>query len=308
MKVKNNYKVWFYFIALVLIWGSSFILIKNGLNGYTVWQAATIRLVSAFFVMFFFAIRHIRKIPSEKVPVILLVSLLSMVFPSYLFSIAQSQISSALAGILNALVPMFTSVLGLLFFRKSINKLQWLGLAIGFISASFLILITTGSTFSLNEYALLIIVATICYGLNFNIVKTYLSDVNSLHVTTIAVSFSGIFGFLFLFFSGYDSYINVSEQQVFPLLSLITLGVLGTALAQFMQNQLIQKSSAVFASSLTYLIPVVAVLWGVLDGEKLVFWHYLGMLGILIGVLILNKFGKSKNNLAYDKKTKVLNA
>ncbi len=292
MKVKDNYIVWFYFILLVLIWGSSFILIKNGLKGYSIWQSATIRLVSAFSVMAFFAVRHLRKIPRKKVPIILLVGLLSMFFPSYLFCAAQTLINSAMAGILNTLVPLFTSIMALTFFGKSITKSQWLGLAIGFFSATFLILVNSTGEFSFNEYALLVMVATICYGLNINIVKIYLADINSLHITTVAVSFAGILGLIFLFFNGYESYIEVNDNQVFPLLSLIALGVLGTALAQYIQNRLIQKSSAVFASTTTYLIPIVAVLWGLLDGENLVFWHYLGMLGILSGVLILNRAGK----------------
>lgn len=293
-KLKDSYIVWFYFILLVLIWGSSFILIKNGLKGYSIWQSATIRLVSALAVMAFFAVKHLRKIPSKKIPIVLVVGLLSMFFPSYLFCMAQTHISSAMAGILNALVPLFTSVIALTFFGRSITRLQWLGLAVGFFSATFLILINASAEFSLNEYALLVIIATICYGLNINIVKIYLADVNSLHITTVAVSFAGILGLLFLLFSGYESYIEVGDDQIFPLLSLIALGVLGTALAQYIQNQLMQKSSAIFASSTTYIIPVVAVLWGLLDGEKLVFWHYLGMLGILMGVLILNRSGKSE--------------
>jgi len=307
IKIKDNYIVWPYFILLVLIWGSSFILIKNGLKGYSIWQSATIRLVSAFAVMAFFSIRHLKKIPRKKVPIVLLVGLLSMFFPSYLFCMAQTQINSSMAGILNALVPLFTSVIGLTFFGKSITKTQWLGLAVGFFSATFLIMINSTAVFSLNEYALLVIIATICYGLNINIVKIYLADINSLHITTVAVSFAGILGLSVSFFSGYESYIQVGDNQVFPLLSLIALGVLGTALAQYIQNQLIQKSSSVFASSTTYLIPIVAVLWGLLDGEELVFWHYLGMLGILLGVLILNKAGKSNFSLTVVKRMKSKN-
>lgn len=294
MKIKDNYIVWFYFMLLVLIWGSSFILIKNGLKGYTIWQSATIRLVSAFAVMVFFAIGHLRKIPRGKVPFVLLVGLLSMFFPSYLFCAAQTQINSAMAGILNALVPLFTSVIALTFFGKSITKTQWVGLAVGFLSATFLLMVSSNAELSLNEYALLVIVATICYGLNINIVKIYLADIDSLHITTVAVSFAGMLGLIFLLFSGYGPYVEVGDNQVSPLLSLIALGVLGTAFAQYFQNRLIQLSSAVFASSTTYLIPIVAVLWGLLDGEKLVFSHYLGMLGILLGVLILNRAGKSK--------------
>lgn len=289
MKIKRNYLVWAYFLSLVLIWGSSFMLIKKGLEGYSVWQSATIRLVSAFIVISFLAIRHIRKIPKKKVPFVLLVGLLSMFFPSFLFSAAETKLNSSMAGILNALTPLFTTVFATGFLGKSVSRIQWAGLAIGFLSTLFLILIDFNAGLSFNQYALLVIIATICYGININIVKHYLYDINSLHITTVAVSFAGLLALIFLLFSGYQEYIVVSSNQIYPLLSLVTLGVLGTALVQLIQNQLIQKSSVAFVSSTTYLIPAVAVLWGLLDGEKLVFLHYMGMAGIIAGVWILRE-------------------
>lgn len=289
MKIKTKYTVWIYFLSLVLIWGSSFILIKNGLEGYSIWQSATIRLVSALFVMSFLAIRHIRKIPKGKIPWILLVGLLSMFFPSYLFCAAETNLNSSTAGILNALTPLFTGVFAVTFWGKSISKKQGVGLAIGFISTTFLLLINSNSQLSFNEYALLVIAATICYGTNINIVKHYLFDVNSLHITTVAVTFAGILALIFLVFSGYQEYITVDSGQIYSLLSLITLGVLGTALAQLLQNQLIQKSSVAFASSTTYLIPVVAVFWGLMDGENLIIFHYIGMAGIIAGVWLVKE-------------------
>lgn len=289
MKIQKNYLVWVYFFSLVLIWGSSFILIKNGLRGYTIWQSATIRLVSAFLVINFFAIRHLRKIPKRKIPLVFLVALFSMFFPAYLFSAAETNLNSSMAGILNALTPLFTSVFAITFWGQSISGKQWLGLAIGFFSTLCLILIDLNAEFSLNQYALLIIIATICYGANINIVKNYLSDVNSFHITTVAVSFAGLLAFLFLPFSDYEGYYIVERSQIYPLISLIILGVLGTAVAQLIQNRLIQKSSVAFASSTTYAIPVVAVLWGLLDGEKLALFHYLGMMGIIAGVWILKE-------------------
>lgn len=284
-----RYAVWTLFLLLVLIWGSSFILIKNGLAGYTAWQAATIRLVPASSVMFFLAIRDIRKVPRQKIPFILLVGTLSMLFPAYLFSIAETNINSAMAGILNALTPLFTGVFAISFWGQNLSKKQWLGLGIGFFSTSFLLLFNTDARFTFNEYALLIVLATACYGLNINIVKNYLSDINPLHVTTIAVSFAGVMGFIFLFASGYENYVTVNKSQFYPLLSLIILGVIHTALAQLMQNRLIQKSSVAFVSSTTYLIPVVAVLIGLLVGEQLVFLHYISMAGIIFSVWIIKE-------------------
>lgn len=286
---QKNYLVWAYFLSLVLIWGSSFILIKKGLEGYSVWQSATIRLLSALFVMIFLAARHLYKIPKEKIPWVLLVGLLSMFFPSYLFCAAETNLNSSMAGILNALTPLFTSVFAIAFWGKSISRKQRVGLAIGFFSTSFLLLINSNGQLSLNEYALLVIVAAICYGTNINIVKHHLSNVNSLHITTVAVTFAGLFAMIFLLSSGYKGYIIVNGSQIYPLLSLVILGVLGTALAQLLQNRLIQKSSVAFASSTTYLIPVVAVLWGLIDGENLVLLHYIGMAGIIAGVWIVRE-------------------
>lgn len=174
-----------------------------------------------------------------------------------MFSAAETNLSSSLAGILNALTPLFTGIFAITFWGKSISIKQGAGLAIGFISTSFVILINSSSQLSLNEYALLVIVATICYGININIVKNYLSDVNSLHITTIAVTFSGLLALIFLLFSDYQAYITVSSDQIYPLLSLVILGVMGTALAQLIQNKLIQQSSVAFASSTTYLTRII---------------------------------------------------
>ena len=305
MKIRDNILVWIYFLLLVLIWGSSFILIKNGLKSYSPWEAATIRLVSACSVFIFLSFRHLKKIPTKKIPIVLFLGVLNMFVPAYLFCMAQTHITSGMAGILNSLTPLFTSIIAIVFFGKLITRIQWLGLVIGFCSTAFLILMNTSSTISLNEYALLIIVATICYGASINIVKNHLASLNSLHITTVAVSFAGILGVVVLISGGYKSYFTVNEQNFYPLLSLITLGIVGTAIAQLIQNQLIKKSSAVFASSMTYVIPIVAVLWGLLDGEQLYYYHFLGMMGIITGILIINKGGSLKKSI--KKETVVLN-
>ena len=279
---------WGYFLFLSLTWGSSFILIKRGLEGFTLWQSATIRIVVAAIILTGFAVSHVKKIPKSKLKFIFLSSILGMFAPSYLFCAAEVNLSSSITGVLNALTPAFAVIAGFVFFKKSFRLFQSIGLMIGFIGTACLVLINTDSNIEINRYAFLVMLAACFYGININVVKNHLAEINPFHITTVAVSFSGILGLIVLFATGYKSYVNIQPQQVTPLLALATLGIMGTAFAQIALNKLIKRTSVVFASSNTYIIPIVAVMWGLLDGEKLHIWHFVGMAGIILGILVLN--------------------
>jgi len=296
--MKNNALLkWFLLILLSLIWGSSFILIKKGLTGFGFIEAATIRLMSAGLVALPFGLYHFRKIPRQKLPLVLVVSLLSMVIPAYLFCISQQNIQSSVAGILNALTPSFTFLFSMFFFKSKYYFLQVIGLVLGLVSSVFLVFAGSASSLSFNIYGLLIIGATVCYGLNINFVKTYLADVPSFSLSAVSVSFAGIIVFFLVFLPGQEAYQNISDQTV-PFLALITLGVLGTALAQLLQNKIISISSSLFASTSTYIIPIVAILWGVVDNEAFSVRHLISMAGILTAIIFIrmdkNPFGHVK--------------
>jgi drug/metabolite transporter (DMT)-like permease len=279
---------WLYLFAIAIIWGSSYILIKKGLEGFGFMQAATIRLMAAGLVFLPFGIYHFRKIPFRKFPVIVVSGLLAMFIPSYLFSIAQQHVQSSLAGILVAMTPSFTFLFSIIFFKKTYSKIQVVGLLLGLICSIVLSIMSSGgSELSINIYVWLIIIATLGYGININIVKYFLSDVPSQYMSTVSVSLNGLFAFL-VFIPNRNEFLFVHDN-VGPLIALLTLGIFGTALAQLLHNRLIFISTPLFASSITYLIPVIAIAWGLVDQEPITLVHFISCIGILISVYMIRK-------------------
>jgi drug/metabolite transporter (DMT)-like permease len=260
---------------------------KLGLKFFSPWQVATIRLVSAFIILIGFAVADLRKIPISRMGYVILSALLVMFIPAYLFCYAETGISSAVAGILNALTPFFTLVFGVLFFRQPILRMQVGGLIIGFIGILFLTLFNAKGELVFNHFAVFVIAASICYGLNIQIIKTYLSDVNPFHLTTASVSIAGFFSLLYVLFSGGFQILPVTDQNRVPLIASVTLGIVGTAMAQLLFNMVIKRSSAIFASSIIYALPIVAVFWGVFDNESIMLWHYIGMICIVAGIIVM---------------------
>ncbi|NJN34379.1 MAG: DMT family transporter [Saprospiraceae bacterium] len=262
---------------------------QDAIQPYPV-EVASIRLASAFLVLIPFALRSIRELPIQQLPYILLSGLLSTFVPAYLFCMAQVGLSSSIVGVLNALTPAFTFVFGILLFKQKSKLAQVLGLTTGFVGSALLILINPKGELVLNGYAFYVVAATVCYGLNVNMVKNYLPNVKAVHLTSIAVSVSGVFAFIYLLSTNWLTVLTQNPKGQSSFLAAVTLGVVGTAFAQWVFNYMLRYSTAVFASSITYFIPIVAVMWGVWDGEILSFWHYIGMLCIVGGILILNKF------------------
>ncbi|QQL51158.1 DMT family transporter [Mucilaginibacter ginkgonis] len=287
--MKNNFLIYLFYFILVLTWGSSFILMKYGLQFFTPPQVATIRQVSALVVLGGLAIFNVRKIPVKKLKYVVLSGLLSMFIPAYLFCYAESGLSSAIAGVLNALTPAFTVIISIMFYKQAVQRGQIIGMIIGFAGVLLLILFTASGSVSLNHFAFFAIAATVCYGININMVKVHLHDVNPIHTTTVAVASAGIVAIIYLFLSSGIPHLYINDANKIPLLASVTLGVFGTAIAQLLFYQLIKKASALFASTITYALPIVAIFWGVLDGEDLGIWHYAGMVLIIIGILIIRQ-------------------
>lgn len=283
-----GWQKWFYLIALSLIWGSSYILIKIGLFGFGYVQSATIRLMAAGILFLPFAITNIRKLAINKFPLVVVSALLGMFIPAYLFTMAQQHVQSSVAGILIALTPTFTFLISIIFFRKQYSAWQVTGLVLGFLGCTTLSLASSFGTISLNAYVLLIALATLCYGVNINLIKFYLSDIQPFQLSVWSVTINGLFALLFVFLPRYEEF-KFENMEVTPLLALLTLGVFGTALAQVFHNRLIAISSPLFSSTSTYLIPIVAIFWGVVDGEILGPVHYLVITIILFSVYLIRK-------------------
>ena len=277
---------WGYLLLLSLIWGSSFILIKKGLVGLTAFQLGSLRIIFAALFLLVIGFRSLIKIPHHQWRYIALTSLFGTFIPAYLFAIAQTQIDSSISSILNSLTPLNTLLIGVLFFRLDFRRNQIFGVLIGLVGSA--LLIWNGAVHHPNQnyyYAFLVLIASICYATNVNLIKKYLSDLPPLSITTgnflvllfpaLAVLYSTDF-----FVMTYG--VEVQESVLYILI----LGVLGTGIANIIFFKLIQISSPVFATSVTYLIPVVAFFWGMLDQELLTPVQLFGAFIVLVGVYL----------------------
>lgn len=287
-------KRWFQFSILFLlafVWGSSFILMKIGLKSFSSMQAAGIRILSASVILLPLAVRSLRGLKGKDVVPLLIAGFIGSFIPAFLFTTAQTRIDSALAGMLNSLTPVFTLLVGVLFFRAKIKWLQLAGLLMGLIGA--LGIIVSGKDVSLsniNSYAFYIVLATTCYAFNINVVKTRLSHLSGIQITSLSFFFVGPAAAGFLLATDFQTVLQ-NKDWVIHLSALVVLGVIGTAMAMLLMNSLIKHITAVFASSVTYVIPIFAIGWGLLDNEQLTKLHMLFMGVILLGVYLINRKG-----------------
>lgn len=280
---------WVYLMILALIWGSSFILIKKGLIGLTALQLGSLRIIFAAFFLLLIGFKSLTKIPKQQWKYIALTSLFGTFIPAYLFAIAETQIDSSITAILNSLTPLNTLILGALAFGISFKKSQIWGVFIGLIGS--MLLVFNGAINHPDQnyyYAILVLIASICYAVNVNLIKKYLFDLSPLSITTGNFAVLLIPALLILFFSGFFDVIHVEKVQ-HSILFIMILGVVGTGIANVVFFKLIQMSSPVFATSVTYLIPVVAFFWGLLDNEMLTPVQFFGAFIILIGVYLSAK-------------------
>lgn len=281
---------WVYLIVLSLIWGSSFILIKKALIGLSPLQLGSLRIIVSGIILFIAGFSSLKKLSKTTLKWIILSGFLGTFFPAFLFAFAETEIDSAIASILNSIVPINTIILGFVAFKIFSTRGQIIGVVIGFIGT--ILLITNGATINPDQnywYAFLVIIATVMYALSVNIIKRHLQDVPAV---TIAVgNFVAIIipAIIVLVFSGFfTSEVINSPELPMSLFYIVLLSIFGTAIAKVLFNKLVQMSTPVFASSVTYLMPVVAVMWGLLDGEGFGFWQVVATLIILLGVYLAN--------------------
>lgn len=280
---------WAKLFLLALIWGSSFWLIKVGLVTFTPTEVAAIRLAAAAAFLAPFAIVRITRVRRRQWPVILSVGLTGSLLPAFLFALAQTRIDSGVTGALNALTPLFTLIIGAVIFRQWVTGRTVLGLLIGLCGTLMLVLLNATGQLTLNGYALFIVLATFCYGANLNLIKTYLPDQSPLTIT--GVSLLMVLPVAIWYLAGPGEVGAKLEGSVAwgSLAAVVVLGVLGTALALILFNHLVQIATTVFASSVTYLIPIVAMTLGALSGERIGVFQIAGMGLILFGVWLANR-------------------
>lgn len=280
---------WVYLMVLALVWGSSFILIKKGLIGLSALQVGSLRIIFAAVFLLVIGFKSLPKIPKEKWKFIAMTSMFGTFVPAFLFALAQTEIDSSVSSILNSLTPLNTLVLGALVFGISFQRRQVWGVFIGLVGS--LLLVFNGAMNHPDQnyyYAILVVIASICYAINVNLIKRFLSDLSPLSITTGNFAVLLLPASLILFFTGFSEAIHIESVQ-HAVLFIVVLGVVGTGIANILFFKLIQISSPVFATSVTYLIPVVAFFWGLLDNEMLTPIQFLGAFIILIGVYLSAK-------------------
>lgn len=278
-------------ITLSIIWGSSFILMKKGLVAFDAGQVGSLRMLAAFIVLFPLSFRHLKMVTKNEWKWLFATGLLSNLLPAFLFAKAETGLDSGLTGILNSTTPMFTFIIGVLFFQLRFQKMQLLGLIIGLIGSVWLTVVgNEGSPGSINFYALYVILATLFYGISTNILKNHLSHIRSVLITGYATTTIMPLALGYLLSTDFFEVMNTHPDAWSSLGYVFILGSIGTAFALALFNKLIQVTTAVIATSVTYTVPIVAVIWGILDGESFLALHVVGMLMIIGGVYIVNKF------------------
>lgn len=281
-------------MILALIWGSSFILIKKGLIVYSAAEVGAIRIVAAYLFLIPMALKSIKSIVRKEWLYLFVVGMFGSFLPSFLFAAAQTQIPSSIAGILNALTPIFTMLMGVLIFSQRSTLKVVVGLFLGFLGSVVLIFSGGTGNIEFNAYALFVVLATMFYAANLNLIKFKLADTSAREITSISLFIVGPIATAHLMLNTdfIHKTINI-DGALLALGALILLGVLGTAIALILFNHLVKLTSPIFTSSVTYIIPIVAVIWGLIDGERLFFGHYLGMSFIILGVYLVNRKKKT---------------
>lgn len=281
---------WLFLVTLALIWGSSFILMKKALISLSSIQVGALRILISGIFLLVIGYKRIPKIQKRHWFYLILNGFIGSFIPVFLYVFAVENIDSAIVSILNSLTPLNTLVVGALFFSLTFQKKQLLGILIGLFGT--LILILNGASLHPNQnywFSGLVIVATICYAFNVNILKRYLQDLDALSISVGNFLFLIIPAFIVLFSTGFFTEYTLNEFGLKALGYVGILAILGTGVAVIIYSRLTQITTPVFSSSVTYLIPVVAISWGLLDGEKITFVQLLAGLIIIIGVYLVNR-------------------
>lgn len=289
--MKTLDKKWLYLSLLSVVWGSSFILIKKALIGLTPLQLGALRTLFAAIFLLLVGFSFLKKIKKQQWKWITISAFLGTFIPAFLFAFAETQIDSAVASILNSTTPIVTLVLGAVLFKIVFSRNQLIGVIVGLVGS--LLLIWSGADVNPNQnywYSTLVLAASVCYALNVNILKKHLQELPPMAIAAGNFIVLLVPALLVLVFSGFFGLEFVGNTVLHESLGyLLILSLVGTAVAKVMFNKLVQLSTPVFASSVTYTIPVIALLWGLLDGERFSLFQAGATVFILLGVLMTNK-------------------
>jgi len=291
LNLKQQQTKWFYLIVLSIIWGTSYILIKLGLKGLSPIQLGSVRIVVSSILFFLIGYKSLKEIDKKDWKWLAISGFVGSFFPMFLFAYAETEIDSSVTAILNSLVPLFTLFIGLIVFKISFSKHQFLGVLVGLLGACLLIYF--GKSINPNQnywYAGFVVIAAICYASNANIIKNKLQNVSPIGIAVGNFACILLPGSITLLSSGFFSESVLNGSFFWSSLGyILLLSIISTCIAKILFNKLIQMSSAVFSVSVTYLIPIVGIFWGLLDGEQFTMKQVFAALFILAGVYLVNK-------------------
>lgn len=281
---------WGTLVILSLIWGSSYILIKKGLTGLTPIQLGSLRVIVTTIIIAPIGYQKIKHIPRQKMKWVALSAFVGSFFPAYLFAFAETEISSSITAVMVSLTPLFTLLISVFVFGEELLKKQVFGVLIGF--TGIIVLINNelfSSSFNIL-YIMFIVLAAFCYAVNANVLKYKLSNIPALGIVFMSFLFMFIPAFIILCFSDFPFSDFTSDPLIIEsIIYIVILAVFGTAIAKVLYIKLLAISTPVFSVSTTYLMPVVAIFWGLLDGEEFKLTQFIGTAIILLGVYLVTK-------------------
>lgn len=279
---------WILLIVLTIIWGSSFILIKKSLEHFNPFQVGALRVLIAGVILLPIAISKYKLFPKKHLKWLLLAAFTGNFIPMFLFPIAETEVSSSIAGIINSMMPIFVIIVGALVWKFETTKIQIVGTMISFTGVCLLAFGGGDSGEFKLIPILLLLLATLCYAVSTTTVKSKLMEVSSTILSAFVFSFVLFFpSIIALAFTGFFSTFSFDENHMLGLMFVSLLSIFGTGLAMMMNYRLLKVSSPLFASTVTLLMPIVAIIWGILDGEKLTAMQFVGAAVIIAGLIFL---------------------
>ena len=283
-------KKWGTLVILSLIWGSSYILIKKGLTGLTPIQLGSLRVIVTTIIIAPIGYQKIKHIPRQKMKWVALSAFVGSFFPAYLFAFAETEISSSITAVIVSLTPLFTLLISVFVFGEELLKKQVFGVLIGFTGIIVLINNEKLSSSFNFIYVMFIVLAAFCYAINANVLKYKLSNIPALGIVFMSFLFMFIPAFIILCFSDFPFSDFTSDPLIIEsIIYIVILALFGTAIAKVLYIKLLAISTPVFSVSTTYLMPVVAIFWGLLDGEEFKLTQFTGTAIILLGVYLVTK-------------------
>jgi drug/metabolite transporter (DMT)-like permease len=279
-------KIWHWIVLAILsiIWGTSYILMKKGLESFSPFQVGALRIAITFLCLLPIALKHLQQLNKTNIFSIIIIGLFGSVFPAFLFPLAETKISSSLAGMLNSLSPVFTLVFGVTMYNRKAIKTQFAGIFLGFIGATGLLY---SGSFTFNAYGLLVVLATLLYGISSNEVSR-IKELNGLKITALSFFVTSPVAIIYLLFSDLSVPMQ-TDNWVRNFCFIAILAIMGSATALAIYYLLIRDTSPVFAATVTYFIPIVATLWGFADNEHFSVSMIYSVILIFAGVFIINR-------------------